>query len=507
LTVQQPQQRMSLLGLNCGCSFLSACSPLLSANVPTERQPTTPPLYELGSLVPLHWSGAHGGGLALSDIYTLDAQRLGKGSYGEVTGATHKETGARRAVKSVDKVILQKAKSDFMRREVDILRRLDHPNIVRLYEAFEEDNVIYLVLELCTGGDLLERVANSNEQMPERDAAMLTMQIIGAINHMHLHGVVHRDVKPENFLFTRREPEREPLPPQVSPLKLIDFGLSRRLSFESGIRMTPKIGTAEYMAPEAFAGLLDEALADRADMWSVGVVLHTMLTGHFPSPRLAKHAAQDYFTTPYWGRFSPECRDMLMQLLNCRPVQRPTANAAMRHPWLTLSMCNGEVDLIRGCHGIPEAVRIFSSFPSLRRLVMVAAAREVDDCDVLTLRRLFQRLELDCDGAITREALHRATCNDSPIGAIATALLHDFEAVDAGASGTIDWTEMVAAALCTTPSAVAKAKGIAGNGADAEGACFRAFELLKHGSGTVSCDSRGRTAWGAPEESRQWFVM
>jgi calcium-dependent protein kinase len=277
------------------------------------------PLYELGSLVPIHISdGKQVSGdttakkeVSLCDVYELDKQPLGRGSYGEVWGATHRQTGARRAVKSVDKMIVAKTRSDFLRRELDILRQLDHPNILRLYEAFEDHDAIFLVLELCEGGDLLERVAAPHDQMPEREAAVLLMQMLGAIQHLHLHGVIHRDVKPENFLFTRREPEREPLPPEVGPMKLIDFGLSRRLSRESGVTMTPKIGTTEYMAPEAFNGQVAEKQADRIDMWSLGVVLHTMLTGHFPSPRLAKEPPTEYLSTPYWNRFSAGVRDLL----------------------------------------------------------------------------------------------------------------------------------------------------------------------------------------------------
>merc|ERR1719456_1222790 len=124
-----------------------------------------------------------------------------------------------------------------------------------MYEAFEDDRYIYLVLELCQGGDLLERVAAPVVRMSEQEAAMLFVQMLGAVQHLHVRNIMHRDLKPENFLFTCREPSREPLPPKVAPLKLIDFGLSRRLEDgNTGGRMTPRIGTREYMSPEAGAG-------------------------------------------------------------------------------------------------------------------------------------------------------------------------------------------------------------------------------------------------------------
>jgi len=475
--------------------------------------------------VPIHVdSGIRGSSspnneVLLHDVYELDRQPLGRGSYGEVWGATHRQTGARRAVKSVDKLIVAKTRGDFLRRELDILRQLDHPNVLRLYEAFEDASAIYLVLELCEGGDLLERVATPHEQMPEREAAMLLVQMLGAIQHLHLHGVVHRDVKPENFLFTKREPDREPGPPEVAPMKLIDFGLSRRLSFETGVMMTPKIGTTEYMAPEAYMGAVSETQADRIDMWSIGVVLHTMLTGHFPSPRLAKEPPDEYLSTPYWSRFSAPVRDLLSRLLHYKPEGRLTTTAALRHPWLASVVDMTDLELV---NGIPDAIRSYSLFPGLRRLVLVAAAREVDDRDIYTVRRLFNKLSLECDGVLTRSALECVSCMPGILGAAATELLVAFTNVDTDGSGTIDWTELVAAALCT-PGALAFQRNTTGSDgdsnfegaagaadADGEDACFRAFDLLRHGNGAVSCEapagySNGDSTPG--KTSRQWYLM
>lgn len=523
---------LSQLGLDCGCSltgFLARCSaggyeggaPTIPLNA---HQTRTAPLYDLGSLVPIHvddGSSSGSGQVLLQDVYELDKKALGRGSYGEVWGATHRQTGARRAVKSVDKLIVAKARGDFLRRELDILRQLDHPNVLRLYEAFEDANAIYLVLELCEGGDLLERVATTNAQMPEREAAKLLVQMLGAIQHLHMHGVVHRDVKPENFLFTRREFDREPLPPEVAPMKLIDFGLSRRLSKESGMVMTPKIGTTEYMAPEAFMNQVSEKQADRVDMWSVGVVLHTMLTGHFPSPRLAKEPPDEYLATPYWNRFSENARNLLSRLLHFQPERRLSTTQALRHAWLKAAVDVGDVELVSG---IPDAIRSYASYPGLRRLVLVAAAREVDDRDIYSVRMLYQKLSLECDGVLNRSSLECVSCMTGPLGAAAAELLQAFGTVDTDGSGTIDWTELVAAALCT-PGALARratasdgdsnfegAAGAADAEATGEDACFRAFDLLRHGNGAVSCEapsalSHGGAMSGQPKTSRQWYLM
>lgn len=445
------------------------------------------PVYDTGALVPVRGLGRDKRGPHLLEVYALDEQPLGRGSYGEVIGATHRRTRARRAVKSVGKAGLRKYVKDvssFVRREVDILRRLDHPNIIRLYEAFEDDATIYIVLEVCEGGDLLERVTVARERLPERAAAGLLMQMLSAVQHLYLRGVVHRDIKPENFLFSRREPEREPLPPIAAPVKLIDFGLSRRLSFEAGTRMTPKIGTTEYMAPEAFAGRVKPVLADRTDIWSLGVVLHVIFIGHFPSPRLAELTTEEYLSLACWKRISPQGRDLLGQLLRHDPQQRPTVTQALKHPWLAATtMASAECAPL--ARGLPSAFRSLAQSSDLRRIALVAAAREEDDSCLYRLREIYLEIEIACEGALTRPALERAAISMQPILSSVTAeLLRCFESVDIDGSGSIDWTEFVAAGLgASVPLRTSKRSSAPRLSEDT---CWRAFDLLSQGTGQIS---------------------
>lgn len=499
-----------MIGLDYG--YLGGWSTGASASAGSMRR-NPRPLYEPGSLVPLRGGdreAVDGQGIQL--FYALDPQPLGRGSYGEVYAATHHATRARRAVKSVGKASLRRYVTNvtgFVRREVDILRRLDHPNVVRLYEAYEDENTIHLVLELCEGGDLLERVAVARERLPEREAAVLLMQMLGAVQHLYLRGVVHRDLKPENFLFTRHEPDREPLPPSVSPVKLIDFGLSRRLSFEAGMRITPKIGTTEYMAPEAFAGRINAALADRTDMWSMGVVLHVIFIGHFPSPRLAEQTPEEYLSASCWNRVSASGRDLLGQLLRYDPKQRPTCTVAMKHPWFQSVLNPAKLEMVAA---MPSAIQSFAASKGLRRLALAAIAREIDDCDLHYVRALFQALELECDGALTCPALERLAWLQGTTGRTAAELARAFDCIDTDGSGAIDWTELVAVALGTAGEvdpldAPGSGKGTSegnlavdekGEGASEsersregmpklrEYALWRAFDLLSQGSGSVS---------------------
>lgn len=446
------------------------------------------PLFEPGSLVPLRGSAkdrAVSGRYPrqLAEAYALDDAPFGRGSYGEVIGATHRRTRARRAVKTVGKAGLKryvKDVSSFVRREVDILRRLDHPHIVRMYEALEDESTIYIVLEICEGGDLLERVTVARDRLSESASSALLVQMLSAVQHLYLRGVVHRDIKPENFLFLRRETDAEPRP----PLKLIDFGLSRRLDFASGARVTPKIGTTEYMAPEAFAGRARPALADRMDVWSLGVVLHVIFIGHFPSPRLAELTTEEYLALPCWRRVSPLARDFLGQLIRYEAEKRPTVTAALKHPWLAAAAAaSGES--ARWAKGVlPKAIRAHARSSDLRKLALVAAAREVDECNLRELREVFRELDIACEGSLTRMALARiASAPQAHLSGAAAELLRCFDDLDVDGSGSVDWSELVAGVVGASFS---KLFGRGASPAFDEAICFRAFDLLGQGTEAVS---------------------
>lgn len=507
---------------DAGCvlgGLVSQCAnePIQTRGLATIRPAMARPLCQSGSLIPCYVSDSGRQVLTLTDIYEVDEQPIGNGTYGEVLGATHRKTGARRAVKSVDKASFAKfsqTKRDFLWRELEILRHIDHPNIVRMYEAFEDERYIYLVLELCSGGDLLERVAATVNRMSEAEAAMLFMQMLAAVQHLHVRNIMHRDLKPENFLFTCREPAREPLPPKAAPLKLIDFGLSRRLEANFGGRMTPRIGTREYMSPEASAGTTSSDLADKSDMWSMGVVLHTMLTGHFPNKNLQTQPPDDYFAASFWNKFSEPARDILRSLLHFRAAFRLSSTDAMKHPWLMIA---ANAELYSTALHIPDAIRSFSTLPNFKRLVLVAAAREIDDREVAVVRCLFTKFQNDSDGSITLSTLKELTKLDGIVSEIAAELQRSFAIVDADGSGTIDWTELVATSLCTG-SALARSGGDddsnfegAANAeslADNDPICFRAFDLLSNGSGGLVCIGAGvESSVGTNSlPSRRWYL-
>ena len=145
--------------------------------------------------------------------------KLGEGMTGIVVKAVNRANGNTYALKTIDKSCIKASELELLREEVSIIKQLDHPNIVKLYESFEDENVIYLVMELCTGGELFDRLAKRT-RFEEKDAARLTSKMLAAVRYCHDHGVVHRDLKLQNWLFENESDEAE--------LKLIDFGLSKR---------------------------------------------------------------------------------------------------------------------------------------------------------------------------------------------------------------------------------------------------------------------------------------
>lgn len=437
-------------------------------------------LREPGGLV-----RSYSGDRSLRQAYEVDEVALGEGRYSRVFGATHRATGARRAIKTADRQgawtqyvdLGMECPARLACHEAEILRRLDHPNVIRILEVFEEKKAVHLVLELCEGGDVLERILVSSGRLPEADIATLFIQMLFAVWHLHQNGVVHRDLKPEHFLFTQREPEFEPRPPQRCSMKLIDFGLSHK----AGATFAPEGGTPQFMSPEAKTGRAAKEFADRGDMWSLGVVLHAMLVGHYPSQHLTDAKQAQYFARPAWSAISAAAIDLLGQLLQQKPAARPSAANALLHSWSKATISRTVLPPEPLMKGAAMAVRVYSGTTSLRRLALAAVAREVADVDVVGLRQVLQALELVCDGKLVRASLLKAASEESSVGEVASALFRTFDSlVDSG--GILNWTEFIAVFMSVPASNASAGSSVPIR----DEACWRAFDVLSQGTGFVS---------------------
>lgn len=368
----------------------------------------------------------------ISRYYTLE-KTIGRGSWGEVKIAIQKGTGIRRAAKKIPKYFVEDV--DRFNQEIEIMKSLDHPNIIRLYETFEDNTDIYLVMELCTGGELFERVVHKRV-FRESDAARIMKDVLSAVAYCHKLNVAHRDLKPENFLFLTDSPD--------SPLKLIDFGLAAR--FKPGKMMRTKVGTPYYVSPQVLEGLY----GPECDEWSAGVMMYVLLCGYppFSAPtdsEVMLKIREGTFTFPEkdWLNVSPQAESLIRRLLTRSPKQRITSLQALEHEWFEKQLSSSPRNLL--LDNVISNFRRFQGLSRLKKIALTLIAQNIDERDILDLHDAFMELDTSRDGTLSRveiiEGINRTGC--SPLIGI-EALLDE---IDPEGTGTISYTDFIAACI------------------------------------------------------------
>ena len=250
---------------------------------------------------------------------------LGTGISGIVQLVKHFGTGTLFAMKTLPLSRNRAQPSiDTVWQEVRIMREMKHPNIVRLHQVFETKDHLLLIMELCSGGELLDRLHKQERHcFPEKKTIEFVRSIVETIRYCHDHGIVHRDLKLENFLFDGD-----------AKLKLIDFGLS--CYYDDNIKMKRPVGTPYYVAPEVLKG----SYSKECDLWSIGVITYMLLSGRPPfygtddQETLEKVSLGKYdFPSPCFDNVSNVARDFISKLL-VEDTKRMTAEIALKHPWL-----------------------------------------------------------------------------------------------------------------------------------------------------------------------------
>jgi len=370
----------------------------------------------------------------LADFYTVDQNTLGEGSFGSCYRCRCKQTGAERAVKSIDiKTVKNPVRFE---REISIARQLDHPNVVRLFETFRDARKIYLVMELCTGRELFERIVDEAPGgFNELKAAKYIRQIVAALCYLHAQGYAHRDVKPENFLLQSEAPD--------AALKIIDFGLA--CTFERGNPMTTKAGTAYYVAPEVLKGEYDE----RCDIWSAGVISFILLCGYPPfagdtDPEILRKVREGIFEfkSPEWDPISQGAKNLVTQMLTVDPSLRPAAESLLSSPWLRFK-------------GTPAAAPISGDFVSrlqsfrahtrLKKVALTAVAQQLPDSEIEALQNIFRSLDKNGDGMLSPEEVTEGLKQQGLV--VPKAMEGILQSIDCNGSGQLDYTEFVAATI------------------------------------------------------------
>ncbi|XP_077874883.1 ribosomal protein S6 kinase alpha-2 isoform X4 [Ictidomys tridecemlineatus] len=268
----------------------------------------------------------HGNNIHFTDGYEIK-EDIGVGSYSVCKRCVHKATDAEYAVKIIDK-----SKRD-PSEEIEILLRYgQHPNIITLKDVYDDGKYVYLVMELMRGGELLDRILRQR-YFSEREASDVLCTITKTMDYLHSQGVVHRDLKPSNILYMDESGNPE-------SIRICDFGFAKQLRAENGLLMTPCY-TANFVAPEV---LKRQGYDAACDVWSLGILLYTMLAGFTPfangpddTPEeiLARIGSGKYaLSGGNWDSISDAAKDVVSRMLHVDPQQRLTAVQVLKHPWI-----------------------------------------------------------------------------------------------------------------------------------------------------------------------------
>ncbi|KAH7512290.1 hypothetical protein FEM48_Zijuj12G0075000 [Ziziphus jujuba var. spinosa] len=396
----------------------------------------------------------------IKEIYSL-GRKLGQGQFGTTFFCIEKGTGKEFACKSIAKRKLTTEEDvEDVRREIQIMHHLaGHPNVIQIVGAYEDAVAVHVVMELCAGGELFDRIIQRGHYT-ERKAAQLARVIVGVVEACHSLGVMHRDLKPENFLFVNQDEE--------APLKTIDFGLSvffrpgeEGFSIHAngnfiayglvdlegiGETFTDVVGSPYYVAPE----VLRKHYGPECDVWSAGVIIYILLSGVPPFWDETEQGIFEQvlkgdldFASEPWPSISEGAKDLVRRMLVRDPKKRLTAHEVLCHPWV-------QVDGVAPDKPLDSAVltrlKQFSAMNKLKKIAIRVIAESLSEEEIAGLKEMFKMIDADNSGQITLEELKNglervgANLKDSEI-------LNLMQAADVDNSGTIDYGEFVAAML------------------------------------------------------------
>ncbi|KAI5386915.1 CDPK-related kinase 5 [Lathyrus oleraceus] len=329
-------------------------------------------------------------------------EEVGRGHFGYTCSAKFKKgehKGQQVAVKVIPKAKMTTAIAiEDVRREVKILRALNgHSNLVQFYDSFEDQENVYIVMELCEGGELLDMILSRGGKYSEDDAKAVMVQILNVVAFCHLQGVVHRDLKPENFLYTSKD--------ESSELKAIDFGLSDFVRPDE--RLNDIVGSAYYVAPE----VLHRSYSTEADVWSIGVIAYILLCGSRPFWARTESGifravlkADPGFEEVPWPSLSSEAKDFVKRLLNKDPRKRISAAQALSHPWIrNYNDVKVPLDIL-----IFKLMKTYMRSSSLRKAALRALSKTLTADELYYLREQFALLEPSKNGSISLENINKA---------------------------------------------------------------------------------------------------
>ncbi|CAD8071877.1 unnamed protein product [Paramecium sonneborni] len=374
---------------------------------------------------------------SINKVYAF-GQVLGQGAFGKVWKVTHKTTGLIRAMKQIKKSELIKEDEQKLFQEMHILKNLDHPHIVKLYELYQDQNNYYMITEYLSGGELFERIKKM-QIFTEKRASELIRQILLAVNYCHEQKIVHRDLKPENILFSGPEPDQN--------LKIIDFGCSRRFNTS---KMTKRLGTPFYIAPE----VLGHNYTEKCDIWSCGVILYILLCGYPPFTGKTEQEIFDKvklgrvkFPNEEWEFISKEAKHLIQKMISIDVNLRYSASQVLNDPWFQKHTTNQSIN-----KKVLDNLSQFQATSEFRTaIVQYIISQMTNHKEIEDLQHTFQSLDSNRDGVLSKEELiqgyKRIMKNQEQAELQAERIL---EEIDKNLSGQIDYSEFIMASINQT---------------------------------------------------------
>lgn len=396
-------------------------------------------------------------GIPIEEVYdgVHHGKVLGSGVEGVVRLVKHKTTGVEYASKSIDIGLIKDAESlQKLRNEISIMCQVDHPNIVRLEEVYQSESELFLVQELCPGGDLFDRLdAMPDYHYSENQCARLVKQMLSALLYLHSKNIIHRDLKLENFLFSSSNPDSE--------LKLVDFGLSKHFQF--GEVQHEHVGTPYTVAPEVIKGSYDE----RSDLWAIGVITYLLLSGETPFGgcdgediiQVRDNILRGFVSfepEECWENTSTLSKDFIRKLLVTDYRCRPSARESLRLPWVERVHRYDMNDGSKHGSGInPNVVKSLVSFKEysvMRKLLLEILSFTLLPEQIIGLRGEFEKLDVDGDGEISLAELKRMLVRNAGTGSLGSLTEKEVEQIFNAmkirkSEKTIRWHEFIAAGI------------------------------------------------------------
>ena len=293
-------------------------------------------LFSNDMSIPINQENLIWGKKGLPQSNYVRGKSLGKGAYGNVYESRNPTFNNKVAMKIIDKNKIELDEiNDDIKREINILKKLSHPNIVKIYEFYESDNCFYIINEYCKGGQLYEYLTKN--KLTEEQLCVIFYQVFSGLIYLHEHSILHGDLKPENILISSVEKDLE-TNEDFAWIKIIDFGTAK--IFKKQIKKGENIeGTLYYIAPEVFSGNID-IYDEKSDIWSIGIILYRALTRKYPFIGRNEDETISFIidkdhdcNNELLLGHSNEIQDLIKKLLKKDPNERPSAKEALNHEW------------------------------------------------------------------------------------------------------------------------------------------------------------------------------